>query len=86
MRLRGFSFTPVAMPACSDTLRRTTRAKRTFGDADLKIATYNVNGRLPQLLDGLAATAPDIVCLQEIKTSDDKVPSRANVGIVLADA
>jgi exodeoxyribonuclease-3 len=46
----------------------------------LKIATYNingVNGRLPQLLEWLSQTAPDIVCLQEIKTSDDKVPARA---------
>jgi exodeoxyribonuclease-3 len=46
----------------------------------LKIATYNVNGvngRLPQLLEWLAECAPDIVCLQEIKTSDDKFPARA---------
>ncbi|HWI14221.1 MAG TPA: exodeoxyribonuclease III [Burkholderiales bacterium] len=46
----------------------------------MKVATYNVNGvngRLPQLIDWLAETAPDIVCLQEIKTSDDKVPALA---------
>jgi exodeoxyribonuclease III len=46
----------------------------------LKIATYNVNGvngRLPRLLDWLAETAPDIVCLQELKTDDTKFPARA---------
>jgi exodeoxyribonuclease III len=46
----------------------------------LKIATYNVNGvngRLPRLLEWLADTTPDIVCLQELKTSDEKFPIRA---------
>jgi exodeoxyribonuclease III len=46
----------------------------------LKIATYNVNGvngRLPRLLEWLAETGPDIVCLQEIKTDDTKFPARA---------
>ena len=44
----------------------------------LRIATYNVNGvrgRLPRLLEWLAETAPDVACLQEIKTSDDRVPA-----------
>ena len=44
----------------------------------LKLATYNVNGvrgRLPRLLEWLAETAPDVACLQEIKTSDDRVPA-----------
>jgi exodeoxyribonuclease III len=43
----------------------------------MRIATYNVNGvkgRLPVLLRWLADTAPDIVCLQEIKTSDETFP------------
>lgn len=46
----------------------------------LRIATYNLNGiasRLPNLLDWLADTAPDVVCLQELKTTDDKVPREA---------
>jgi exodeoxyribonuclease-3 len=46
----------------------------------LKIATYNVNGvngRLPRLLEWLAETSPDIVCLQELKTDDSKFPARA---------
>ena len=43
----------------------------------LTIATYNVNGingRLPVLLRWLEEDAPDIVCLQELKTTDDKFP------------
>ena len=43
----------------------------------MKIATYNVNGvngRLPVLLRWLEETAPDIVCLQELKAPQDKFP------------
>ena len=43
----------------------------------MKIATYNVNGvngRLPVFLRWLEEQAPDAVCLQEIKTSDDRFP------------
>lgn len=46
----------------------------------MKIATYNVNGvngRLPRLLEWLAETSPDIVCLQELKTDDTKFPAKA---------
>ena len=46
----------------------------------MKIATYNVNGingRLPVLLRWLAATTPDVVCLQELKAGDDKFPEAA---------
>ena len=46
----------------------------------MKIATYNVNGvngRLPRLLDWLAETKPDVVCLQELKTDDTKFPVAA---------
>jgi exodeoxyribonuclease-3 len=46
----------------------------------MKVATYNVNGvngRLPRLLEWLAETSPDIVCLQEIKTDDTKFPAKA---------
>ena len=46
----------------------------------MKIATFNVNGvngRLPRLLEWLAETTPDIVCLQELKTDDTKFPARA---------
>lgn len=43
----------------------------------MKIATYNVNGikaRLPRLIEWLTETQPDIVCLQELKSSDDTIP------------
>jgi exodeoxyribonuclease-3 len=46
----------------------------------VRIATYNVNGingRLPVLLRWLAETQPDVVCLQELKTSGDKFPAVA---------
>ncbi len=46
----------------------------------MKIATYNVNGvngRLPVLLRWLEATAPDIVCLQELKSPNEKFPVKA---------
>jgi exodeoxyribonuclease-3 len=43
----------------------------------MKIAAWNVNSlkvRLPQLLDFLATRAPDVVCLQETKLTDDNFP------------
>jgi exodeoxyribonuclease-3 len=51
-------------------LRRVTTAR-------VKIVTYNVNGikaRLPRLLEYLAEQQPDIVCLQELKASDETFP------------
>ncbi len=45
----------------------------------MKIATYNVNGingRLPLLLRWLKEDEPDIVCLQELKSPDDRFPRR----------
>jgi exodeoxyribonuclease-3 len=46
----------------------------------MKLATYNVNGingRLSVLLRWLKKSQPDVVCLQELKTSDDKFPADA---------
>ncbi|RYD53259.1 MAG: exodeoxyribonuclease III [Sphingobacteriales bacterium] len=46
----------------------------------MKIATYNVNSvhaRLPVLLRWLDETAPDVACLQELKTPDEKFPEAA---------
>jgi exodeoxyribonuclease III len=43
----------------------------------MKIATYNVNGikaRLPRLIEWLEETKPDLVCLQELKSSDETIP------------
>jgi exodeoxyribonuclease-3 len=56
------------------------RMLRPIGTRHMKIATYNVNGvngRLPRLLEWLAETDPDIVCLQELKTDDTKFPAVA---------
>lgn len=46
----------------------------------VRIATFNVNGvngRLPVLFKWLNETKHDIVCLQELKTSDEKFPADA---------
>ena len=46
----------------------------------MRIGTFNINGvvrRLPLLLDWLAATQPDAVCLQELKATDDAFPAEA---------
>jgi exodeoxyribonuclease-3 len=46
----------------------------------MRIATYNVNGvtsRLSNLLEWLADTRPDVACLQELKTTDDRFPVAA---------
>lgn len=46
----------------------------------MRIATFNINGvnrRLQNLLDWLAATAPDIVCLQELKAAEPDFPRAA---------
>ena len=55
----------------------------------MKIVTYNINGikaRLPRLLEYLAEEQPDVVCLQELKTSDETFPEAdiraAGYGIV----
>ncbi len=45
----------------------------------MKIATFNVNGvngRLSVLLRWLAEAQPDVVCLQELKTPDERFPRR----------
>jgi exodeoxyribonuclease-3 len=46
----------------------------------VKIATFNINNinkRLPNLLAWLAAEAPDVVCLQELKAEDKAFPIAA---------
>jgi exodeoxyribonuclease-3 len=46
----------------------------------MKIATYNVNSinaRLPVLLRWLAESAPDVVCLQELKAIEENFPQQA---------
>jgi exodeoxyribonuclease-3 len=47
----------------------------------MRLATWNVNSvvvRLPRLVEWLAASSPDILCLQETKVADDAFP-RADV-------
>ncbi len=46
----------------------------------MKLASFNINGingRLDILLRWLEEAAPDVVCLQELKASDDKFPQHA---------
>jgi len=46
----------------------------------MKIATFNINNvnrRLPNLLRWLRAARPDIVALQELKSTDDDFPAQA---------
>jgi exodeoxyribonuclease-3 len=46
----------------------------------MKIATFNINNvnrRLANLLDWLRAAGPDVVCLQELKSTDEAFPKAA---------
>jgi exodeoxyribonuclease III len=46
----------------------------------MKIASFNINNirkRLPNLIEWLKESAPDIVCLQELKTTDAEFPAKA---------
>ena len=46
----------------------------------MRIATYNVNGingRLPVLLHWLETAQPDVACLQELKSPDERFPKEA---------
>jgi exodeoxyribonuclease III len=46
----------------------------------MKIATFNINNvnrRLPNLLEWLRASEPDVVCLQELKAHDAGFPEAA---------
>ena len=46
----------------------------------MKIATFNINNvrkRLPNLLEWLQRAKPDVVCLQELKSTDAEFPIEA---------
>lgn len=48
----------------------------------MRIATWNVNSivaRMPALVDWLARAEPDVLCLQELKTSTDAMPTEGIV-------
>jgi exodeoxyribonuclease III len=50
------------------------------GGECVKVATFNINNvkkRLPQLLAWLQMSAPDVVCLQELKTDQSAFPQAA---------
>ncbi|MDB5636940.1 MAG: exodeoxyribonuclease [Bradyrhizobium sp.] len=58
----------------------------------MKIATFNINNinrRLPNLLQWLHQAKPDVVALQELKSTDDDFPlsaiNKAGYGAVCAD-
>ena len=57
-----------------------TRAPSRKRTKTIKIATFNINNvnrRLPNLLTWLAEASPDVVCLQEIKSTDTDFPVAA---------
>ena len=61
---------------------RLSRPLRSRSDnlSGMKIATFNINNinrRLPNLLRWLRAAKPDIVALQELKSTDDDFPVSA---------
>ena len=46
----------------------------------MELATFNINNinrRLPNLLRWLKAAKPDVVCLQELKCTDEAFPDEA---------
>ncbi|MDP9088291.1 MAG: exodeoxyribonuclease III [Pseudomonadota bacterium] len=46
----------------------------------MKVATFNINGinqRIDSLIGWLSSSAPDIVCLQELKADDNRFPVKA---------
>ena len=57
--------------------RKRSKARRTARSHGLKIATFNINNvrkRLPNLLNWLALSKPDVVCLQELKAAQTDFP------------
>jgi exodeoxyribonuclease-3 len=55
-------------------------APRSSASSLLRIATFNVNGisgRLPNLLEWLDETRPDVACLQELRAPDERFPAKA---------
>jgi exodeoxyribonuclease III len=66
-------------PASDPVRRPATGGPRDSGSSQaLKIATFNINNvnrRLPNLLAWLGHAKPDVVCLQELKSSDAAFPA-----------
>ena len=58
-------------------LRAAGAARASRSGRRVKIVSYNVNGikaRLPRLIEYLTEQQPDVVCLQELKSSDETFP------------
>ena len=70
---------PVAAPAAAAERTSCSNTDLTFSQA-MKIATFNINNvnrRLPNLLRWLRAAKPDVVALQELKSTDAEFPVAA---------
>ncbi len=73
--LRGPRASPAAVRAPKKAASRGRNSKQT-----LKIATLNINNvnrRLPNLVSWLKTSGPGVVCLQELKCTDDAFPVAA---------
>ncbi|MGC1409307.1 MAG: exodeoxyribonuclease III [Acetobacteraceae bacterium] len=71
--------TPASRAAVASPTVRAARPRQTTGRV-WKIATFNINGvnrRLANLLGWLNASQPNVVCLQELKSTDDAFPTAA---------
>jgi exodeoxyribonuclease III len=71
--------TAAAVPRGVRPAARAASRGGTSGQA-LKIATFNINNvnrRLPNLLAWLGSSKPGVVCLQELKSTDDAFPAAA---------
>src|SRR5438874_13116906 len=74
---------PVASPAHARSCPPRYSGRTGASLCSVRLATWNVNSvtaRLPRLLDWLAATAPDVVCLQETKTAEFPVEEVGKLG------
>src|SRR3984885_5099646 len=68
------------MTQCDDVLATTFWRRSGLWAPSMKIATFNVNNvnrRLPNLLRWLRTARPDIVCLQELKSTEADFPLSA---------
>ena len=64
-------------PSSADEGRTAARPRTSGAGTHVKVLTWNVNGiraRQHEVADVIETEQPDIVCLQEIKASPDKVP------------
>jgi exodeoxyribonuclease-3 len=68
----------MAMRPCKNSGAARVKSASMGQAGSVRLATWNVNSvkaRLPRLLEWLAATKPDVVCLQETKCAADAFPA-----------